>query len=398
MKCNRWTLALAAAGLVSLPSLALADEGKPESVMTALSATTISGYVDTSAEWNWGSGNANPPPFAFNGGKQDGFNLNVVKLTIAKDADQADVWGAGYKVDLLFGPDANAFATQSSGVGGDFAVKQAYVDLHAPVLNGLEAKIGVWDTIIGYEVFESGNNPNFTRSYGYTMEPTTHTGLLLSYVVNEMIAVNAGIANTFGPTINARAFPAKSESYKTYMGSVVLTAPKDLGFLAGSTLSAGVINGFNANNGEGVAAVQTSVYAGATVNTPLQALKLGASVDYLKHHNSVDDEGDGTTWATALYASFQATEKLTLNGRAEFVDSKGDLFEGAAATENEGLANNHIWAFTTTAQYDLWKNVISRLEFRWDHVEHSRAFGGTTVGTPTKADNFMLLANVIYKF
>ena len=41
--------------------------------MTALSATTISGYVDTSAVWNPGTGNANPAPYAFNGGKQDGF-------------------------------------------------------------------------------------------------------------------------------------------------------------------------------------------------------------------------------------------------------------------------------------------------------------------------------------
>jgi len=30
-------------------------------------------------------------------------------------------------------------------------------------------KIGVFDTIIGYESSESPNNPNFTRSYGYTI-------------------------------------------------------------------------------------------------------------------------------------------------------------------------------------------------------------------------------------
>src|SRR5205807_1324156 len=145
--------------------------------------------------------------YAFGGpGKADGFNLNVVKVTIEKPIDAADAWSAGYKVDLIYGPDANALATQSSGLGGDFGVNQAYVALHAPVLpNGLDFKVGVWDTIIGYEVFESGSNPNITRSYGYTMEPTTHTGVLMSYQVCEMLSVNLGIANTLGPTINGRA-------------------------------------------------------------------------------------------------------------------------------------------------------------------------------------------------
>src|SRR5579872_6928837 len=191
MKFNKWTLGLAAVGVVSLASVAQAEE-KASSVMTALSSTTLSGYVDTSAQWNLGTGNANNPGYAFNTpSKADGFNLNVVKLTLEKPADAADAWGAGYKVDLLFGPDANivgGLGTQSSGVSGDFGVKQAYVDLKAPVGNGLDVKIGVWDTIIGYEVFESGNNPNFTRSYGYTIEPTTHTGVLASYQINDMIS------------------------------------------------------------------------------------------------------------------------------------------------------------------------------------------------------------------
>ena len=37
--------------------------------------------------------------------KQDGFNLDVVKLSIAKPQDESP-WASGYQVDLLFGPDA----------------------------------------------------------------------------------------------------------------------------------------------------------------------------------------------------------------------------------------------------------------------------------------------------
>src|SRR5438477_7429642 len=322
MKVNKWTLGLAAVGLVSLPSIVKAEE-KASTLMTALSSTTISGYVSTSMEWNPGTGNAFVPGFAFNKGKQDGFNLDVVKLTLERPLDEAQ-WSAGYKVDLIFGPDANALATSSSGINADFGVKQAYVALRAPIGNGLDFKLGVWDTIIGYETFDSGSNPNYTRSYGYTIEPTTHTGLQANYQVSPALSLAAAIANTYGPTINARANPPKAESYKTYMAAISLTAPESFGFLKGSTLYACVINGFNSASpaaqtgiGSGGAAVQTSFYVGGTISTPVTGLKLGASYDYaLVRGDSTIPHGYAQ--AAALYASFQATEKLSLHLRAEY--------------------------------------------------------------------------------
>ena len=53
MHYNRRTSALLAAGVVSLAAVAHADEKIMPAVQTALSATTISGYVDTSAQWNF---------------------------------------------------------------------------------------------------------------------------------------------------------------------------------------------------------------------------------------------------------------------------------------------------------------------------------------------------------
>ena len=54
---NQWTVALAAAGIVSVGSVALAEEAAQHQVMTDLSSTTLSGYVDTSAIWKFGTGN-----------------------------------------------------------------------------------------------------------------------------------------------------------------------------------------------------------------------------------------------------------------------------------------------------------------------------------------------------
>jgi hypothetical protein len=390
MKCNAWTLALLGAGIVSLPSVTQAEE-RTNAVLSALSATTISGYVDTSAQWNMGTGNLGVPTYAFGGtSKADGFNLNVVKLTLEKALEPTDSWAAGYKVDLIAGPDANVLNTSSTGSSSDFGVKQAYVALRTPVGNGLDFKLGVFDTIIGYEVFESGNNPNFTRSYGYTIEPTTHTGALMSYQFADWISANVGIANTVGPTINGRAFYDKAESYKTYMGTITLTAPEDMGALAGSTLTAGVINGFNESTPSPTGSTpgdQTSWYIGATFSTPVTGLKVGASYDYLGISDQSLREA-GWANATAIYASYQLSEKMTLYARGEYASSDTPSLFGA----------EEVVAVTTTLQYDLWKNVLSRLEFRWDHAtDGTEPYGGeTTAGG--KDNSFILAANIIYKF
>ena len=66
-----------------------------------------------------------------------------------------------------------------------------------------------------------------------------------------------------------------------------------------------------------------------------------------------------------------------------------------------GLASpsGEVLALTETVQYDLWKNVISRLELRWDHsLSGTDVFGGDTAGEPTARNAWLLAANVIYRF
>ena len=384
MKFNKWTLGLAAVGVVSLASAVKAEE-TASTIMTALSSTTISGYVDTSAQWNIGKDTANFPPYSFGGaGKADGFNLNVVKLTIEKPLDESE-WAAGYRVDLLFGPDAVAYNTTAGAATSDFGIKQAYVALRAPVGNGIDFKVGVIDTILGYEVFDSGSNPNFTRSYGYTIEPTEHTGILASYKVNDMISFSAGIANTHTAGVNARDI---NQTKKTYMGSIALTAPADWGFIGGSSLYFGAVTGFG---GGGVNTDDTqNYYAGAVLKTPVEGLSVGLAWDHVSNSQFTGGASGESASVYAVYASYRATEKLSLHARAEYCD--------------EVILDNHgNYELTGTIQYDLWKNVISRLEARWDHANTTgstgQAFGNQgALGAPRSDNAYVLLANIIYKF
>src|SRR3954468_9298685 len=115
MKVNKWTLGLAAVGIVSLPTVSQADEKVTLSpINSAVSSTVLSGYVDTSMNWNLGTGNGNVPGFAYNSSaKQDGFNLNAVKLALEKPLDE-NQWSAGYKAEVLFGPNAQILGTLPS--------------------------------------------------------------------------------------------------------------------------------------------------------------------------------------------------------------------------------------------------------------------------------------------
>ncbi|MCU0788136.1 MAG: porin, partial [Verrucomicrobia bacterium] len=319
-------------------------------VNAVTSGTTIGGYVSTSFSYNFntavqGVTAANP----MGAGQANGFNLDVVNLTIEKPLDESE-WAAGYKAEFLFGPDAKYVGTSSLAntaaangdfsydTGSDFAIKQAYVNLRAPVGNGLEFKMGVFDTIIGYEAYNFNANPNFTRSLGWAIEPTQHTGLLSSYRINDIVSA--------------------------------VTAPEDMGALAGSTLYGGVVYGRvgtgsitgNATPGA-TGGNTTSWYAGLTLATGVEGLSVGGAFDYLDYRNTANTSGaaSGSTWVGGLYASYQATEKLSFHTRGEYQR----LNTGYADLSNDDAPSNN-WEATVTAQYDLWQNVISRLEFRWD--------------------------------
>jgi len=382
MKFNKWTLGLAALGVVSIGSVARAEEAQMNAVQTALASTVISGYVDTSYEHQFDPDKEYPGfsiPFRGNGtSKLNGFNLNVVKLSLEKAMDESE-WASGYKVDLLFGPDAVNYNTSANASSGsDFAIKQAYVALRTPVGNGIDWKMGVFDTIIGYESFEAGNNPNFTRSWGYAVEPTQHTGLLGTYRVNDNVSFSAGLANTLYSGINARNNELGTDSYSraAWMASVSVTAPDSMGALTGSTLYAGLVGGFAGGNED-----QVNYYVGFTLATPVAGLKLGGAFDYVSNTQGLEG---ADTWVAGLYASYQATEKLSLHVRGEYgsADANSPVFLGSGSDEK-------VWGLTGTMQYALWNNVVSRLELRYDNVNPDSGNDETGVGA---------YVNVIYKF
>ena len=476
MKFNQWTLGLAAVGIVSLATVAQAEEN---AVNSAFAGLTMSGAVETSASINTARNGALPGRSFDGADRQDGFNFNSARLTLEKAVSE-DQFAAGFRTDFVYGPDADAF------YGGNSPIKQAYVALRAPVGNGIDIKMGVFDTPIGYEQFDSGSNPNFSRSYGFLIEPNHHTGVLASYKIVDALSVSAGVANSYNgvsgdfngrngrsdgrfvrPALDWQGLPIlddlgnptsepngfrQDEGRLTYMATVKLTLPEGAGALKGSTIDLGIIHGKDAQvarvgrtliaviddpltlineAAENQAAVPsdkatTSYYVGTTINTGITGLTLGAAFDYRR--NEIEQE-DGTvlgntdadpvfnnaarnnTYAVAGYVSYAVTEKLKLNARYDIMrgnypvrDGFGDIAlfdENPIPTTTTADDTTHrerlrLQSLTLTAQYDIWANVLTRLEGRWDHGsgDSRRDFGASQ----TSNDAFTIAADVIYKF
>ena len=411
MKFNKWTLGLAAVGVVSLTSAARADETKISQLNTALSNTTISGYVDVSAQFTPQSGSPQPgantgtAPNYYYGNAANSINLNVVDIAIDHPEDESP-WASGYHVEFFVGPVANAM-----GLNND--IRQAYVTLRTPVGNGIDWKVGIFDTIVGYESTTSGNNPNYTHSYGYNMEPTTHTGILATYKATDWLTAQAGIADeSYGGFGAYNAASTSGLYHPTFMWGPTLTAPDSFGWAKGATLSiATIITGGNTSENGGAqnvagapapykgAGAQT-FYAGVTLPTPVAALKFGASFDYLAAHDVA-----ANAWDSAIYSTYQFNDKLSLNLRAEYyagepLNASGAYYTITPANPTfNGVAQTgyqQAQEFTATVQYALWANVLTRVEFRWDHVCHDNGY--ITPAGSDMQNAFLLAAQAIYTF
>jgi len=155
--------------------------------------------------------NANDPDDRFNGpvtfnDRASEFQMNQLYLYLQRAVSTEGGWDFGGRVDFMYGTDS--VFTQAYGSprghwdlnlvnGGkrfyDIALPQAYFEVFAPFGNGITAKIGHFYTIIGNEVVTAPDN--FFYSHAYTMqygEPFTHTGVLLSYPINDNFTLTGG--------------------------------------------------------------------------------------------------------------------------------------------------------------------------------------------------------------
>jgi hypothetical protein len=347
MKMNKWTVGLAAAGVVSLASTAQAEEN---SVLTALSSTVISGSVETSYNGTFSRGN--------NLYGDQGFVANGASLAVSSPLGEGD-YSAGYNVELLLGQRASNF----SGESDDFHIKNANIGLNVPFGNGVDLTVGLFDTIVGYEVEASASNPNVDRSYGYDLEPFTHTGLLASTSLSDSISVSLGLANSFDSTAGLHNGTIAGEGNFAYLAGLEITAPESLGFLSGSTLYIGYVDGAGANQDNDDE--DSLFYVGGSMSSPIEGVSLGVAYDDREYGN-----GQADADAVALYAVWDLSDGVSLAGRYDTLDDSDDT--------------KSMWS--ATLGYSVWENVLTRLEYNYE------------TGDRTDGDSSAFAVNLFYQF
>ena len=359
-----------------------------ESAPALAASASLSGYVSTGYRWGPGTGN-----FAYGlsgtSSRANAFSLDVVALSLHRPMEN---WllDSGYRVDLWLGPDASDLDTGATSSSAE--LRQAYLDLRFPLVNpltsgettSLDLRIGTFNSIVGFESPDHNANAHYTRSWGYTIQPTVHTGLLAFfpgtgrpgvdplYEWDSHYQIALGVANTNDPRINGT--PANADR-KTLLAGFMWELPKELGPLGGSRFSLGYVNG-----------------RARTGSDPIQNLSLGLGLLpnfkkwnlSLTHDSRILSGAGNDDSVFGLYVGHTLSDDLTLSARGEIYQDGSKLYSGESATEQtDGQA------LTVTLNYKIWENVISRLEYRWDNTDEQ---------VNGRHNNQGFLLNLIYEF
>jgi|RhiMetStandDraft_4_1073278.scaffolds.fasta_scaffold05566_6 putative OmpL-like beta-barrel porin-2 len=343
------------------------DKKEEEKPKTLWEEHTLFAYIENSIVWNTGNasrGNHNELRFYdFEGG----YTFNMAEFSIKKDP--SDRYPFGYGLVLTAGiPGTSNDSQKNHALGifrGDddqfsfrntpnFDLQEAYASYKIPIGEGLTLKAGKWVTLIGYEVIESPNNLNFSRSYLFAFSiPLTHVGALLSYPVTSWFTITAG-------TVVGWDVARDNNGTMSYTGQFAFTPVKDLIF------------NFNWITGAEQAHTNSNprtVLDYVLTYTGISKLTLGLNVDYgwetdeayLKASGTRGDI-DASWWGWAAYAAYDWTEAFRTALRVEYMkDAQGVRTQLSPAGKKLDL-----WEVTATAQYKIWKGLVGRVEYRHD--------------------------------
>jgi hypothetical protein len=375
------------------------------------------------------------------------FNVNAVKIALEKALPDKNEWAAGFRIDTIYGSDAK-YLTDTAFNGGTntsgLALEQALVKFRIPVGNGLDIYAGKFVTFLGYEVIESPANLNFSRGLLFTnLIPLTHTGIYADYKFNSTLEAKLGIVDGWNdsttPSVNAFADGNNRSSFgKAITGQLNINAPGgnanitqsfiyspegepgvvggDNGtvvvydiwgnwnptFVKDSALLLGFNIDFGYDSGSGVAAGTTTTGTG-----------IDPGVGGTFTTTSTTDTGtvdSNTWWGGALYAQYKFTKVFSLAGRLEYIHSDAALNpkfgnagtpastttygDGGAPTTTGNIftPSQDDYSFTLTASFNMWDNLLTRVEYRLDDLT------GSSTGGNGHQVNSEISLNAVYSF
>lgn len=343
----------------------------------------VHGFVDTAFIFN--TNTPVPPNPSTNNLRvfdtnADGFMLNNMQLNLEKKISRDSP--AGFRVDLDFGQDAQAIHSNGLGIGGAFApvtalsydsfdLQQAYGQFmfprSIPFADTLSFKAGKFATLMGAEVIESMNNWNYSRSllFGYAI-PFTHTGLRIYWKPSSDVPFDGtvGIVNGWDQGVDLnRAKTIEVQANYSPLEALTLTA-------------GGMFGPERADSNKDYRCLVDLI---ATYKVT-DRLTLKANYDYAweKDATSVTavlvDPKNGSWDGLAIYAKYDILDWWSVAARWEYLRDMDGMRTGVVNTAAMPVTDLFVTEITLTNEFRLYKDIIARLEYRYDKASNQVFF------------------------
>ena len=366
--------AAAAGGPARRPLMRLLDQAGLAKPFDDL-RINVFGYVEGSYTKNLNGGQPVPGSDRFNGGRlfdleTDDPTLNQAALTIERTVAyrNAKAWDVGFRVDTVYGSDARFIHSNGMDFYNDttpfvdfgpdeqFDVNQAYVDVAAPVGNGLRLRLGKFAY---FKTIDPNVSPFYSRSFSYNPGalPFTLTGALASYAVDEKLTVEGGVVRGW------------DQSLKDNNGSVSFVAGALYQFDPKTIVYAKAITGPELDDNTGSFRTVVDVVVGYKLTDDLNlfvdALYGQGGQPGVDAAGAAVTIGDARWYGAAFYALYKVNDVVSINGRLEWYrDEDAATLGGPAATFYAATLGVTVTPFAK----DPWAGGIKiRPEIRYDY-------------------------------
>ncbi len=272
--------------------------------------------------------------------------------------EDGDAWDVGFRADFLYGTDSRFTQAKNwldeNALNAPFyklAVPQAYIDVFAPIGNGLKLRVGHFYTIIGYEVVTAPDN--FFFSHAYTMqygEPFTHTGALLTYTINDNVSVTGGVTS---------GWDAFFQDPPNFLGGVNVSSD-DGGTWLAISLSSGDASQANRHN--------RTLYSIVLGHDFTENLHWVFQHDFGIENNAVGGTQQAKWYGLNNYLTYDINDTLGVGGRIEWFRDEDGV--------RVGFGSNSYFAFTGGVNWSPLPWLKIRPEVRYDFSTAAPAFDG----------------------
>jgi hypothetical protein len=344
----------------------IAPSGAKAVAVKTLGDTTLSGFVTASYFYD----TSVPADGKSNGylwnTSHNAFSLNKVKLTLASTPAErsGDTWSAGYRVSLIFGEDAPVVNTGGTAQGFD-ELREAYVELNAPLGTGLNLRAGQLISLLNYESGDGGAaNANFSQGYQwYYTGNGPAAGVQAGYTFTDWLDVKLRVQN------GMYSGPFDSNSAKTLMGALGIKPD------AKTWLS---LVGFGGKENNALAVYGASILGGRTFG---EKFTTGIELDYFKF-DGIAGGSDADLYSAGVWLGYDFTAMFGVAVRAEFLDDEdggginGVPLRGAGGTITSLDAEGKITSIALTLNIKPTANIKIQPEVRFDNTSYKDGFDG----------------------